>query len=32
MKEEEEEYFLPRDMNETAANASAYIAYKGIFE
>ena len=24
--------FLPRDMNETAANASAYIACKGIYE
>ncbi len=24
--------FLPRDMNETAANASTYIACKGIYE
>ena len=24
--------FLTQDMNETAANASAYIAYKGIYE
>ena len=24
--------FLPQDMNKTAANASAYIAYKGIYE